>query len=70
MAEGLERDLKYTSRGRGYELGDLKPGFADFKGDGAPEDNSQDHDVQGEGYTKKGSFSSGGSDSIKSNKQP
>lgn len=67
----IERDLSYTSRGRGNELGDALPGYGDFKGDGNPEDNTQDNDVQGMGYTKSGTWNSNNkSDSIKSDKQP
>lgn len=69
-AAGLERDLNYDSRGRGNFLGDTMKGYGDFKGNGCPEDNSQDNDVQGEGYSKKGTWNSGSGDSIKSNKQP
>ena len=66
----IERDLNYMPRGRGLELGDALPGSTDFKGDGNPEDNSQDHDVQGEGYNKSGTWQSGATGSIKSDKQP
>jgi hypothetical protein len=55
-AGDIERDLNYTSRGRGKYLGDALPGYGDFKGDGRPEDNTQDNDVQGEGYMKKGTW--------------
>jgi len=68
----IERDLNYISRGRGKYLGDLLPGYGDFKGDGCPEDNSQDNDVQGEGYMKKGTWDSisGNNQTIKSDVQP